>query len=64
MLLFLNDLGLDEPGLNKIIKVGYRLLKLITFYCWSKEAHAWTIPEGSSALKQLEKYIVILKMDL
>ena len=49
-ILFLNDLGLDEPGLNKIIKVGYRLLKLITFYTVGpKEAHAWTITEGSSA---------------
>ena len=49
-ILFLNDLGLDEPGLNKIIKVGYRLLKLITFYTVGpKEAHAWTIPEGYSA---------------
>ena len=54
--LFLNDLGLDEPGLNKIIKVGYRLLKLITFYTVGpKEAHAWTIPEGSSAPKAAGK---------
>ena len=30
--MFLNDLGLDEPGLHKIIRVGYRLLNLITFY--------------------------------
>ena len=55
-ILFLNDLGLDEPGLNKIIKVGYRLLKLITFYTVGpKEAHAWTIPEGSSAPKAAGK---------
>ena len=54
--LFLNDLGLDEPGLNKIIKVGYRLLKLITFYTVGpKEAHAWTVPEGSSAPKAAGK---------
>ena len=55
-ILFLNDLGLDEPGLHKIIKVGYRLLKLITFYTVGpKEAHAWTIPEGSSAPKAAGK---------
>ena len=55
-ILFLNDLGLDEPGLNKIIKVGYRLLKLITFYTVGpKEAHAWTITEGSSAPKAAGK---------
>ena len=55
-ILFLNDLGLDEPGLNKIIKVGYRLLKLITFYTVGpKEAHAWTVSEGSSAPKAAGK---------
>ena len=55
-ILFLNDIGLDEPGLNKIIKVGYRLLKLITFYTVGpKEAHAWTVPEGSSAPKAAGK---------
>ena len=48
--MFLNDLGLDEPGLHKIIKVGYRLLNLITFYTVGpKEAHAWTVTEGSIA---------------
>ena len=55
-ILFLNDLGLDEPGLNKIIKVGYRLLKLITFYTVGpKEAHAWTVTEGSFAPKAAGK---------
>ena len=49
-LMFLNDLGLDEPGLNKIIKVGYRMLNLITFYTVGpKEAHAWTITKDSFA---------------
>ncbi len=49
-LMFLNDLGLDEPGLNKIIKVGYRMLNLITFYTVGpKEAHAWTITKDSCA---------------
>ncbi|MFL2801875.1 MAG: redox-regulated ATPase YchF [Paracoccaceae bacterium] len=55
-ILFLNDLGLDEPGLNKIIKVGYRLLQLITFYTVGpKEAHAWTVTEGSTAPKAAGK---------
>ena len=49
-LMFLNDLGLDEPGLNKIITVGYRMLNLITFYTVGpKEAHAWTITKDSFA---------------
>ncbi len=54
--MFLNDLGLEEPGLNKIIKVGYKLLKLITFYTVGpKEAHAWTINEGSFVPKAAGK---------
>ena len=48
--LFLNDLGLLEPGLNRIINIGYSMLNLITFYTVGpKEAHAWTISEGSFA---------------
>ena len=55
-LMFLNDLGLDEPGLNKIIKVGYRMLNLITFYTVGpKEAHAWTISKDSFAPKAAGK---------
>lgn len=47
---FLASLDLDEPGLNKVIRAGYRLLGLITFFTVGpKEARAWTVPEGSSA---------------
>lgn len=48
--IFLDDLGLAESGLNKIIKTGYRTLGLETFYTVGpKEAHAWTITAGSTA---------------
>ena len=41
---FLQHLGLKEPGLNPLIREGYRLLDLITFFtAGPKEARAWTI---------------------
>jgi GTP-binding protein YchF len=47
---FLKDLGLDEPGLNRVIRAGYKLLGLITFFtAGPKETHAWTIRKGSKA---------------
>jgi GTP-binding protein YchF len=47
---FLESLGLEEPGLNKIIRAGYRLLGLITFFtAGPKEARAWTVPVGARA---------------
>lgn len=47
---FLKELGLNETGLAKIIKTGYSLLKLDTFFTIGpKEAHAWTIKRGSLA---------------
>ncbi len=47
---FLADLGLEEPGLNKVIRAGYRLLGLITFFTVGpKEARAWTVPAGATA---------------
>jgi GTP-binding protein YchF len=47
---FLESLGLDEPGLNKVIRAGYRLLGLITFFtAGPKEARAWTVPDGARA---------------
>lgn len=43
-LAFLQDLGLDETGLSKVIRYGYQLLDLSTFFTIGpKEAHAWTI---------------------
>jgi GTP-binding protein YchF len=49
---FLKDLGLQEPGLNRIIHAGYKLLGLQTFFtARPKEARAWTICQGDSAPK-------------
>jgi ribosome-binding ATPase len=48
--IFLADLNLDEPGLNRIIHAGYRLLGLDTYFTAGvKEVRAWTIPAGASA---------------
>ncbi len=47
---YLDDLGLDEPGLNKVIRAGYKLLGLETYFtAGPKEARAWTIPIGAKA---------------
>ncbi len=47
---YLNDLGLKEPGLNRLIKKGYSVLGLISFLtAGPKEARAWTIKKGSKA---------------
>ncbi|MEM1144714.1 MAG: redox-regulated ATPase YchF [Pseudomonadota bacterium] len=47
---FLNDLGLEEPGLNRVIRAGYKLLDLHTFFtAGPKEARAWTVRRGASA---------------
>ena len=49
---FLADLGLEEPGLNRLIHVGYNLLGLETYFTTGpKEARAWTIKTGYSAPK-------------
>ncbi|MDI3481557.1 MAG: ribosome-binding ATPase [Tepidanaerobacteraceae bacterium] len=46
----LAEYGLEEPGLNKLIKAGYRLLGLITFLtAGPKEVRAWTIKQGTKA---------------
>jgi GTP-binding protein YchF len=47
---FLDSLGLSEPGLNKVIRAGYDLLGLQTYFTVGpKEARAWTIPKGATA---------------
>jgi ribosome-binding ATPase len=47
---FLADIGLAESGLNKLIKAGYRLLGLITFFTAGEtEVRAWTITRGTKA---------------
>ncbi len=47
---FLNDLGLSETGLARVITAGYKLLGLLTFFtAGPKESRAWTVPAGSRA---------------
>jgi ribosome-binding ATPase len=47
---FLATLGLDEPGLTRVIRAGYTLLNLVTFFTVGpKEAHAWTVERGTKA---------------
>jgi ribosome-binding ATPase len=47
---FLASLGLDEPGLNKVVRTGYDLLGLITFFTAGEtEVRAWTIKRGTRA---------------
>ncbi|MGD8475990.1 MAG: redox-regulated ATPase YchF [Burkholderiales bacterium] len=48
--LFLADLGLDEPGLNRLIRAAYDLLGLQTYFtAGEKEVRAWTIHKGNTA---------------
>ena len=47
---FLDDLGLEEPGLNRIIRAGYSLLNLQTYFTAGvKEIRAWTVKIGATA---------------
>jgi len=47
---FLADLGLSETGLTRVIRAGYALLHLITFFtCGPKETRAWTVDKGAKA---------------
>jgi ribosome-binding ATPase YchF (GTP1/OBG family) len=47
---FLQEIGLKEPGLNRIIRAGYTLLGLQTFFtAGPKEVRAWTIHTGDTA---------------
>ncbi|WP_281825824.1 redox-regulated ATPase YchF [Jannaschia rubra] len=47
---FLEEMGLEEPGLDRLIQAGYELLALETYFTVGpKEARAWTIPHGTSA---------------
>jgi len=48
--MFLSDMGLEEPGVNKLIKAAYRLLDLQTYFTAGvKEVRAWTITKGMTA---------------
>jgi GTP-binding protein YchF len=47
---FLAAAGLSEPGLNRVIRAGYELLDLVTYFtAGPKEARAWTVPKGTRA---------------
>lgn len=47
---FLQELGLDEPGLNRVIRAGYNLLNLHTYFTAGvKEVRAWTVAVGATA---------------
>jgi hypothetical protein len=48
--LFLADMGMDEPGLNRVIRAAYKLLGLQTYFtAGPKEVRAWTIQAGATA---------------
>ena len=50
MRVYLKELGIEETGLDKLIKTSYRLLDLITFFtAGEKETKAWTVKQGSKA---------------
>jgi ribosome-binding ATPase YchF (GTP1/OBG family) len=47
---FLADMGMDEPGLNRVIRAAFSLLGLQTYFtAGEKEVRAWTIPVGATA---------------
>jgi ribosome-binding ATPase len=47
---YLAAIGLQEPGLERLIRAGYALLHLVTFFtAGPKEARAWTVPRGTRA---------------
>ena len=48
--IFLADMGMDEPGLNRVIRAGYKLLGLQTYFtAGPKEVRAWTVQVGATA---------------
>ena len=50
MAVFLSDMGMTEPGLNRVIRAGYSLLGLLTYFtAGPKEVRAWTVTAGSTA---------------
>src|SRR5690606_26034713 len=47
---FLADMGMDEPGLNRLIRAAFKLLGLQTYFTAGvKEVRAWTVPIGATA---------------
>jgi len=54
--IFLEELGLDELGFQKVVRTGYNLLQLITFFTANEnEAHAWTVQKGTNVQKAAGK---------
>lgn len=48
--MFLSEMGMDEPGLDRVIRAGYSLLGLQTYFTAGvKEVRAWTVKEGATA---------------
>ena len=54
--MLLNEYGLEEPGLNSLIKEAYKNLGLQTFFtCGEEEVRAWTITKGATAVEAAEE---------
>lgn len=50
--LYLDEMGLEEPGLDRLVREAYRLLDLVTFFTFNEaELRAWSLPRGSTALE-------------
>lgn len=62
---FLKDLGIEESGLDKLIKSSYSLLNLISYLTAGEpEVRAWTITKGTKAPQAAGRYILILRRAL
>lgn len=62
---FLAAEGVEEPGLNKLIRASYKLLGLETFFtAGGKETRAWTFKRGTKAPQAAELFTLILNVDL
>ncbi len=63
--MFLEDLGLSESGLEKLIAASYRILGLISYLtAGEQETRAWTIQKGTKAPRPPAKSTLTLKEDL
>ena len=60
--IFLADLNLEEPGLNRLVRAAYELLGLQTYFTAGvKEVRAWTLSKGDTAPQAAASSIPILK---
>ena len=61
----IQDFGMSEPGLNRLIRDGYSLLGLQTYFtAGEKEIRAWTIRKGDKAPAAAEKFTLTSNVDL